>query len=52
MYVSLVSSKIVRRWRYHIRNYICGVAQTPYASWDCKMQYYLGRTQDTLRVLG
>jgi hypothetical protein len=32
--VSLVSSKFVRRWRYHIRNWICGVAHTPYASWD------------------
>jgi hypothetical protein len=32
--VSLVSSKFVRRWRYHIRNWICGVAQMPYASWD------------------
>jgi hypothetical protein len=32
--VSLVSSKFVHRWRYHIRNWICGVAQTPYASWN------------------
>jgi hypothetical protein len=32
--VSLVSSKFVRRWRYHKRNWICGVAQTPYPSWD------------------
>jgi hypothetical protein len=32
--VSLVSSKFVRRWRYHICNWISGVAQMPYASWD------------------
>jgi hypothetical protein len=32
--VSLVSSKFVCRWRCHIHNWICGVAQTPYASWD------------------
>jgi hypothetical protein len=32
--VSLVSSKFVHRWRYHIHNWICGVAQTPYTSWD------------------
>jgi hypothetical protein len=30
--VSLVSSKFV--CRYHLRNWICGVAQTPYTSWD------------------
>jgi hypothetical protein len=31
--VSLVSSKFVRRWRYHVHNWICGIAQMPYASW-------------------
>jgi hypothetical protein len=31
---SLVRFKIVRRWRYHKRNSIWGVAHTPYASWD------------------
>jgi hypothetical protein len=32
--VSLVSSKFVCRWWYHIRNWICGVAHTRYVSWD------------------